>query len=292
MHSKVLVLLDDLENLPAVMETYAHDVPNVSERTYLDGDPAASYYTSGLVPAPATWVQAAELSRQEHEVECDQPPAGGSCPRGCAVLDVDAEGRAYVWETYNTRARWDWWVVGGRWAGDLPVREHSITDLGAHEPSAPDGAPLTGWTGTSAAQLKDIDLPALQASITTTRARMHQLWTDRIAALEPYTLQQAARHHGQSMAHGGIYWEYANQPARLAAAEVGMPQQIWDQLLAGVSYEEFLTQGLADVLGCSALVDIDGSWTDLPDELLEPDVLERISDLPADTWLVVVDCHS
>ena len=38
------------------------------------------------------------------------------------TADIDDSGVAFHMSTYNPDSKWDWWVIGGRWAGMLPLK--------------------------------------------------------------------------------------------------------------------------------------------------------------------------
>lgn len=49
--------------------------------------------------------------------------------------ELDEQNR--IWSTYNPRSRWDWYTIGGRWNGDLHVKD------GVHV-ATPRGRPAAG----------------------------------------------------------------------------------------------------------------------------------------------------
>jgi hypothetical protein len=42
---------------------------------------------------------------------------------------IDDKG-LFFWSTSNPRARWDWWILGGRWTGYLKLRAPGLGELG------------------------------------------------------------------------------------------------------------------------------------------------------------------
>ncbi len=53
-------------------------------------------------------------------------------------------GRWCVWSTYNPKSKWDWWIIGGRWTGQvLKLKVGALGELGA--PGAFDNQPRDGW---------------------------------------------------------------------------------------------------------------------------------------------------
>lgn len=53
---------------------------------------------------------------------------------------VRVDGGWNIMSTYNRDSKWDWWVIGGRWAGILPLKN------GGHADSA--AIKVTDWTST------------------------------------------------------------------------------------------------------------------------------------------------
>ena len=44
-------------------------------------------------------------------------------PEAASSYQYEEEtNRIYDWTTYNPNSRWDWWVVGGRWTGYMPLK--------------------------------------------------------------------------------------------------------------------------------------------------------------------------
>lgn len=46
----------------------------------------------------------------------------------------DDEGNPMYGYVYNPKAKWDWWVVGGRWSGELRMKEDADVDLTEYTP--------------------------------------------------------------------------------------------------------------------------------------------------------------
>lgn len=52
------------------------------------------------------------------------------------------DGGIYEWSTYNPKAKWDWWVVGGRWAGFFKLKKEALVGSSAlGEPGTFDNEP-------------------------------------------------------------------------------------------------------------------------------------------------------
>lgn len=44
---------------------------------------------------------------------------------GCSYID-EADN---IWSTYNPKSKWDWWVIGGRWDGSLPLKDGTYENI-------------------------------------------------------------------------------------------------------------------------------------------------------------------
>ena len=46
---------------------------------------------------------------------------------------VDESGQKYFWSTHNPDAKWDYWVIGGRWRGLLKLKQDRQGNIGASD---------------------------------------------------------------------------------------------------------------------------------------------------------------
>ena len=82
----------------------------------------------------------------------------GSCEGG-----IDDAG-PFEMSTYNPRAKWDWWVIGGRWRGGLRMKEgvaQALGQPGTFEALAIDDGKETGTRDpclTDVCKVKDLDM--------------------------------------------------------------------------------------------------------------------------------------
>jgi hypothetical protein len=117
-HSIVIVALppggDVRGRLAAALAPFDENAAVEPYRNYEDGEPGAywSWNADPQIPSP-TWEHVAQAHNAKY---------------GDEKLFVDEDGRAYQMSTYNPRAKWDWYSVGGRWTGYFHVRAAWVGD--------------------------------------------------------------------------------------------------------------------------------------------------------------------
>jgi hypothetical protein len=67
---------------------------------------------------------------QRNEGESDEDLARRLTEEWGEDVFVNDEGVLVSMSTYNPDSKWDWWVVGGRWRGSLPLKPNAEGDLG------------------------------------------------------------------------------------------------------------------------------------------------------------------
>lgn len=118
--------------------------------------------------APFSEATAGREFLEFHDMEEDLLREYQADPRGCATFDEFAKaehwsrdsetGRYGYW--HNPRAKWDWWVVGGRWSGYFTLRPGAEGDLGEPGAFGNEAAP-----GTADSCLKrDVDVEAMMSA--------------------------------------------------------------------------------------------------------------------------------
>ncbi len=208
---------------------------------------------------------------------------------------------------HNQNAKWDWWVIGGRWTGFFPLKPNREPDLG--RPGAFGNKPDAGCGDIIRVDDIDMDLVAKQ-----TREAAEKFWTEWQAFLDgksdPFSgprskaLSIGLLDVVQGPAEGTdktkiIPWKDKVRP--------GDDRGSWNDVAKLVTRDEFLR----DYIDCFcpitsyAALDDDGwhapgemGWfgasTDDPDSKIsfQREFVKRFikSAAPTDT-LVVVDCH-
>lgn len=107
---------------------------------------------------PATWAEMISVYNEKYGDEDDDR------------LFLGEDGRAYEMSTYNPHSKWDWYEVGGRWAGYLRVKPGAESPLNfswGWKDTPPEDRPggADGVGRADRAQLKDIDLEGWRAEL-------------------------------------------------------------------------------------------------------------------------------
>lgn len=121
-HFTVLVLGDDVEEQLA---PYDENIRVAPRRSYVDAEDverARDHYLAQDVEKPEGF-------------DPDKPESFWESWSG-QPLRLDQVGNPYVLSSYNESSKWDWYTIGGRWAGALLLKP------GAKAVTAPD---LSGW---------------------------------------------------------------------------------------------------------------------------------------------------
>ena len=237
-HFSVVVCIEDPAKLGAVMEPYSEQLETEPYRHYEEGGAAGHWAVKslreheGLNPddATLTWAQVAEAHNRRY--------GGDEKP-----LLLDEDGRAYQMSTYNPQSKWDWWTIGGRWAGYF----------------------VAGWGGRCDKGRKaDLDLNALRAVKADEARKTYGQWTrltgglpealpwsvftDNISEGSGYTIDQARE-------------EYHAQP-RVQAADADDQFRWRDDVIAEFGKPEklYVAHATARAVPGYATVTLDGRW--------------------------------
>lgn len=222
-------------------------------------------------------------------------------------LHVDENGRAYSLSTYNPDSKWDWYSVGGRWAGRFVFHpEHK--DLVVHgERSWVNENDVIMPQHCDGGQKRALNLGAMRAEAGvkaretyakyeavvagTPEALPWSTFTDNVSAGNGYTIDRARE-------------EYHSQP-RIAALGQSEEFLFADNEDYACGEKLFIERARARAVPGFALLTTDGRWV-APGEM---DWFGASSDtegsrinywevanayieaLPDDAWLVSVDCH-
>ena len=198
---------------------------------------------------------------------------------------VDGEGRVVrAIDRTNPNAKWDWWTVGGRYAGKIAGNQARVggLDFGAML-SAAKAQRAGWWDACEAKYASEHPIPGLS-------------FTEALAAWNAKLVEFRAD-PGPTGVHGRID---ADDHAKALQAAVGFAD--WE----GVPYDSGTREQFIDKarpLTTFALVK-DGQWYErgemgwfacVSDEKAadqwDSEVAALLADLPADAWLTVVDCH-
>jgi hypothetical protein len=226
---------------------------------------------------------------------------------GYTVINAEGEVEATYRRT-NPNKKWDWWVIGGRYAGRLTVKPGVATVLSPPRPSffglreEPEPAPPPG--ATNQAQLGDIDW---QGQWNEGWREGEELWDKTHAALvglPPLVTFEAMRekYPEDAKAARDAYWR---QPAMLALKEAFPDEYEYsDQLQALKSTREAVAETHKNRKVSSYGYLLEGQWRTrgemgwfgMASNEEDPAVwyahtAKMYKELPRSYWITIVDCH-
>lgn len=311
-HFTVLVALpamarDEVDAaLSAALAPYDENTEVTPYREYKTGN-AEDHWTvtqcreNGQLPADGdlTWQQVADAYNARHSLDKDDSEH----------LHVDDEGDAYTVSTYNPKSKWDWWQIGGRWTGYFLPTIDAIGDprlllgsagiFGSNKPGRVDGGPR-GL----------LDLQALRHTKALEAGAQHDQWHALVSDCPPAKGWSTfvARHKADPDG-------YPVEQARTeygAQAQVRVARQSRDFLGLNCPIDTFAVdravyaeQAAEQAVPGYAFLDLNGEWQ-APGEMgwfgmssntaddraaYRRRINEEIDALPADAYLVAVDCH-
>lgn len=272
-------------------------------RDYEKGGPADYWAVdlfrkeNGLNPddTTLTWEQVAQVYNDRFSEDGDE-------------LHVDESGRAYTMSTYNPDSKWDWYSIGGRWAGQFVFRpQHK--DLVIHGERS--------WTNENdvimpghcdGGQKRALDLPRMRdeaakeakktyatyAEVTagTPDALPWSAFTDNVSAGNGYTIDQARE-------------EYHSQPRIIALQQNKDFGPFTNNEDFACGEKLYIERARARAVPGFALLTTDGHWM-APGDMgwfgMSTDsegsrigywetANAYVEALPDDAWLISVDCH-
>lgn len=161
-HYPVIVCLEDPADLEQALAPYDESLKVDSYRDYETGDPADFWMVESLRKNAAlnpddstlTWAQVAEAYNAYMHDPDD--------PDGSDRMALDDDGRPYRMSTYNPRAKWDWYQVGGRWTGYfIAWRTARPEDLIIGSPGLGVSSPTDPWRCDGGLKI-DLDFAAMR----------------------------------------------------------------------------------------------------------------------------------
>jgi hypothetical protein len=221
--------------------------------------------------------------------------------------------RAYTMSTYNPASKWDYWRVGGRWAGRFPVlAEAKGEDFLVPERSW-DGPDLKhGYC--DGGRKRALDLPRVRAEAA---SKAEADWNEYAAVTfgtqeaTPWRLlvEKVDRSGNGGYSIDEARRDFRNQP-RIEALHRSETFKFWSDahdLFESMTRDEYAARQATRAVVGYALLDAagDGGWT-APGRMgwfgvsTEDDgeygtyatrANDFIDQLPDDAWLVIVDCH-
>jgi hypothetical protein len=289
---------DDLERALAPFDENREVEPYPD---YKEGGPSGYWAVSllrereGLNPddTALTWKQVAEAANRHYP---DESPL------------LINDGRAYTMSTRNPQAKWDWWVIGGRWPGRFIYRQEFEGRVIKPEPhwGAPDEPvpPLHCDGG----PVRALDLAALREEKAAEARKIYAKWLAAIAGT-PGALPWSAFADNISPEHGYTVErareEYRSQPRVKALEETDF--RWYDDPVAefGAGEKLYVERQRAQAVPGWATLTADGRWLTQgrmgwfgANDATEGSRIgywevanAYIESLPDDTYLIAVDCH-
>lgn len=229
------------------------------------------------------------------------------------LLYDEQSDRAYSMSTYNPASKWDYWRVGGRWAGRFPVVPGAgAEDIVKSERSWDGPKPKRGYC--DGGRKRALGLPRLRAeAVVKAEADWNEYAAVTFGTPEATPWRLLVEKVDQS-GNGGYSIDEArrdfhNQP-RIQALRQSETFKFWDgahDLFESMTRDEYAARQATRAVVGYALLDaaVDGGWMapgrmgwfgmSTEDEGEYRDYAKRANDfidqLPDDAWLVIVDCH-
>lgn len=207
--------------------------------------------------------------------------------------DKDA---VYIMSTYNPESKWDWWTLGGRWHGLLPLVNGAKGKLGRPSFMGPDnvGPNTADW-----AKVKDIDFEKIRQEQLNDRNTEYDVWEMAVEAaggeppvfnpdtddIKEYRENDMVGTFWKVFLDNGIFMasveDYAGKTREQFLAENVNPYALTYAVLMG---DEWIEPGKMGWFGmCSDTEDSRREYNKT--------VSDIIHSLDPDTWVAVVDCH-
>jgi hypothetical protein len=182
-------------------------------------------------------------------------------PEAASSYQYEEEtNRIYDWTTYNPNSRWDWWVVGGRWTGYMPLKAGAQGITGSPSWGNPEGA-KPGWV--DCIRKGDIDEHAVLAEASR-------------QALEDHEKIEAKVLNGEKL----LPWDEV----------MPLDERINAYTKGRLRTYAFLAEGVWREPGKMGWFGMSRSTPETEDDYVT--WWERMwAAMPDDAWLAVIDCH-
>lgn len=243
----------------------------------------------------------------------------GDCPKKHLTFHEDEDcdpdpvtGKKGYWE--NPNAKWDWYLVGGRWSNFFKLKQGARGKRG-QRPLVMGGGESNEPGYADQCRKGDIDIEAMRREAFEASAKAYDLARSVVAGLPVHRSWEVVRseHEGNIEAARKAYkaqpaivaWNKAEQAAWVDRKNSYWPFGIFDgpDFLLTSTREQHLAKGVAGAISTHSVLK-DGKWYErgtmgwwgfVHDEKDEETWLsmfaQLIDGLPDDTLLTVVDCH-
>jgi hypothetical protein len=323
-HFVVYLVADSPESVEELLAPFNENLECSPWRDMLPTEPREHSFTTWALSnglkddVNLTWGSVIDFINQGHVKECGKnfPENGETCEDcGEQAILLNDEGKPYQVVNYNPEGHWDWWVIGGRWAGLLPLNEkgkaskepirawHTDTfvDTPANAEGLCDGAPL-----------KLLDIKGRRVSFIKEAQKRWKVWQEAVLGLptprpfrEFYALSERDRVNYPTQ---GARYEYDHQPALVKARALGLATGMFGDIVEDfdMTEEDYLLCAEVNAFSGYAFVTHEGDWL-APGEIsmltfessttqsraaYSRRVKEYFDSLSEDMWLIAVDCHA
>ena len=197
----------------------------------------------------------------------------------------------------NPNAKWDWYVVGGRWSGYFKPVSGASGFLG--RPGAFNNVPEEGWV--DSLRIQDIDIAGMKALSVQRANETYDLLEGALQGRELPSWNKTREKHGDNIEAART--EYHANPVVKDIQKAGLDS--WDDLVEvyGPDRNAYIQRQADGTMVPFAFV-VDGKWYQRgemgwfgcsTDEMSVDEwhrqFWEMIASLPEDTLLTAVDCH-
>ena len=213
-----------------------------------------------------------------------------------------SDGSGRFFSHTNPQARWDWWVVGGRWSGFFRLKPGVAPIVG--QPGA-FGPMREGHLYADCARLADIDIEAMRHDDATLALETWDKARDATTGLPEALSWDALKASMAGSDIDAMRRAYHQQPA-VEALRVAIPGLFDpDPMLESLRQdrETIASRAREATLGTHAYLR-NGEWReqgqmgwfgisrdDQPDHAWYSEMAAMIASLDPSTWLTVIDCH-
>jgi hypothetical protein len=204
---------------------------------------------------------------------------------------------------FNPNAKWDWWLIGGRWRNFFKVKPRAISYHG--DPGVFNRDEEAKEDFADAATKDSIDIEWMRDNAASKAAVAYDSYQSAVSGHPPIILWDdiRAKHPDNKEGIDKARKEYHDQSGIVALNEAKINTFFSGPEDYQCTREEYIERAKAQALGTFAVLK-DGQWYEkgsvgwwgmVADEKEEDvwtaEFAKLIDDLPDDKWLTVVDCH-
>ncbi len=218
------------------------------------------------------------------------------------------DGKLYRYSTYNPDSKWDYWRIGGRWAGTLKVKEGSTGHL---EPLSwewtfnPDEVPADRFDGRADVVRKaDFDIDGARQEAVDAAVEQWSAFEAAVAEHGPLPnhdwREMFDTDPEKAKALRDAYWRHPTVIVLKGGMFGPLPSEQF-----GVDRDVFIERARQGAIPCYAYLDSTHGWiepgrmgwfgmsndTPASRDDYNAKVNEIVDSLPDDTTFVVLDCH-